>query len=243
MGLPRPPYRRGRGRSRRRRHRARQRPGRGLDRQRRGNRSAGRWDTPGRVRRDVRGAQRPRGHRTRAARARRYRPGRPRPGAGRSRRHPQPEPARRQRADRSLAGRAARGRRGRRSAAVALPPRRPPCPAPAARDPDLRGRRPRRTPGRHPGLHGDAGRGDDVRGGPRVDGRGVSGRRRAHGAGRPAAGASPTRAATGRRSIPTRRRWRSWSGPSRTPAAGPATISPSRSTSPPRSSTTRDATS
>ena len=77
-----------------------------------------------------------------------------------------------------------------------------PCPAAAARDPDLRRRCPRRAPGRHPGLHGDAGRGVDLRGGARMDGRGVPAPPvRADGQGRPGdCRESPTRAATGRRS-------------------------------------------
>ena len=113
-----------------------------------------------------------------------------------------------------------------------------PCPAAAARDPDLRRRRPRGTPRRHSGLHGDAGRGLDLRAGARVDGRGVSGRRRADGAGRAAAG----RRRRGRllAGVRHQRGGAGVPGPrhrGRRPC--PATTSPSRSTSPPRSSTTR----
>ena len=91
------------------------------------------------------------------------RPGRRRRAAGGAGRHAEQGDAGRQRDDRGVARGRAR-RRGRpRTAAVATPRRRRAGLAAAARDPDLRRRRARRSPDRHPGPDGDARRRGELR--------------------------------------------------------------------------------
>ncbi len=93
----------------------------------------------------------------------------------------------------------------------------------AARDPALRRRRPCRPPGRRPGLHGGGDGRDDLRRGARHDRRGLSRRRASCSPQRASSPGSPTRAATGRPSTPTRRRWASPLPRSRRPAMRRAT--------------------
>ena len=82
--------------------------------------------------------------------------------------------------------------------------------AAAAADPDLRRRRACRAPRRRAGLHGDRHRRAAFARGAGDDGRGLPRGRRADGASADRWPASPTKAAGGRTSRATRRRWTRW---------------------------------
>ena len=149
---------------------------------------------------------------------------------------PQQDATRRQRHDRGVdGGRACSGRCCGR-AALALSRWAPGRCPPAAGDPDLRRRRACRASGRHSGLHGGVPGSFELRRGARLDRRGLSCRRAPDGGGGQAAAALPTRAATGRSSRPTRRRWRCSFARSSGRASRRASRWRSRSTSRPRNS-------
>ena len=144
-----------------------------------------------------------------AARSRRPRPvrsGRDRREAHRPRRHAEQSKARRKRADRGVAGGAARGGREPRSAALALLPWRRAGDHSAAGNPDLRRRRPCRPADRRPGLHGRRPARQDLRRGAGGHGERLPRRGQRSWPNAASCKASPTRAAGGRPSRPTRRR-------------------------------------